>query len=121
MERRDFLKLGGTAIAAGATAMRSGPSLDAQQSSPSGPLAAPKIETVRIGYVGIGGQGSGHVRNLLKIPGCRINNSPAPSNKASQMDCGATPLFSNSIVFALVSAAELEARVRLTLYLGVSG
>ena len=72
MERRDFLKLGGTAIAAGATAMRSGASLDAQQSSPSGPLAAPKIETVRIGYVGIGGQGSGHVRNLLKIPGCRI-------------------------------------------------
>jgi predicted dehydrogenase len=27
---------------------------------------------VRIGYVGIGGQGSGHVENLLKIPGCRI-------------------------------------------------
>jgi len=27
---------------------------------------------VRIGYVGIGGQGGGHVNNLLKIPGCRI-------------------------------------------------
>ena len=27
---------------------------------------------MRIGYVGIGGQGSGHVQNLLKIPGCRI-------------------------------------------------
>jgi hypothetical protein len=30
------------------------------------------METVRIAYVGIGGQGSSHVRNLLKIPGCRI-------------------------------------------------
>jgi predicted homoserine dehydrogenase-like protein len=27
---------------------------------------------VRIGYVGIGGQGSGHVENLVQIPGCRI-------------------------------------------------
>jgi hypothetical protein len=27
---------------------------------------------VRIGYVGIGGMGSAHVRNLLRIPGCRI-------------------------------------------------
>src|SRR6187431_1874007 len=71
MERRDFLKLGGTAIAAGATVMRSTPS-DAAQAAAPGPFAAPKIETVRIGYVGIGGQGSGHVRNLLKVPGCRI-------------------------------------------------
>lgn len=41
------------------------------QASP-GPLSAPPMELVRIGFVGIGGQGSGHVRNLLKIPGCRI-------------------------------------------------
>src|SRR3954468_16601315 len=73
MDRRDFLKLGGTAIAAGAAAVRSDVSLGAQtQAAPSSALAAPAIETVRIGYVGIGGQGSGHVRNLLKIPGCRI-------------------------------------------------
>src|SRR3954469_19274926 len=72
MDRRDFLKLGGTAIAASAAAVRSDVSLDAQAQAPSTPFAAPPIETVRIGYVGIGGQGSGHVRNLLKIPGCRI-------------------------------------------------
>ena len=41
-----------------------------------------------------------------KIPGCRINNSPAPSNNASQIDCGATPLFNSSIAFALVSTAD---------------
>src|SRR6188768_360549 len=69
MERRDFLRLSGTAIAAGAVALNHDAAVEAQSSAP---FAAPAIETVRIGYVGIGGQGSGHVRNLLKIPGCRI-------------------------------------------------
>ena len=73
MERRDFLKLGGGALAAGAIGSRiADASSEAQTSAAAAPLAAPPIETVRIGYVGIGGQGSGHVRNLLKIPGCRI-------------------------------------------------
>src|SRR5947207_8634232 len=73
MERRDFLKLGGSALAAGAIDSRiTEASADAQTSAPASPLAAPPIEMVRIGYVGIGGQGSGHVRNLLQIPGCRI-------------------------------------------------
>jgi len=70
MDRRDFLKLGGTAVAAGALAGRRAAAAESGQSA--APLAAPPIETVRIGYVGIGGQGSGHVSNLLKIPGCRI-------------------------------------------------
>jgi hypothetical protein len=38
----------------------------------SRPFAAPPIPEVRIGYVGIGGMGSSHVRNLLRIPGARI-------------------------------------------------
>ncbi len=33
---------------------------------------ARKLERVRIGYVGVGGQGTGHVRNLLKVPGAQI-------------------------------------------------
>jgi hypothetical protein len=68
--RRDALKQIGAAGAAGLTAGRATPILAAQESA--APFAAPPIETVRIGYVGIGGQGSSHVRNLLKIPGCRI-------------------------------------------------
>src|SRR3954452_25149296 len=75
MDRRDFLKLGGTAIAAGAIATRDTEALaqgQPQAEAGASGFAAPPIETVRIGYVGIGGQGSGHVRNLLKIPGCRI-------------------------------------------------
>ena len=70
MHRRDFLKLGGSAVAAGAVATRRAAAAGAQAGS--APFAAPPIDTVRIGYVGIGGQGSGHVENLLKIKGCRI-------------------------------------------------
>jgi Glycosyl hydrolase 109, C-terminal domain/Oxidoreductase family, NAD-binding Rossmann fold len=75
MDRRDFLKLGGSAIAAGAIATRETGATaqgQAQPATAAAPLAAKPIETVRIAYVGIGGQGSSHVRNLLKIPGCRI-------------------------------------------------
>jgi hypothetical protein len=69
MDRRDFLKTAAGAVVAGAAApvMASGA---AQRRDL--PLAAPPIELVRIGYVGIGGMGSAHVRNLLNVPGCRI-------------------------------------------------
>jgi predicted dehydrogenase len=75
MDRRDFLKLGGSAIAAGAIVGRESGAMAQGQAEPATaatPFAAKPIETVRIAYVGIGGQGSSHVRNLLKIPGCRI-------------------------------------------------
>src|SRR5262245_22173346 len=68
LNRRDFLKIGGAAIAAGAAG--STPTLLEAQ-NPTAFSAAP-IETVRIGFVGIGGQGGGHVSNLLRIPNCRI-------------------------------------------------
>jgi predicted dehydrogenase len=72
MDRRDFLKTtaGAVAVSAAAPLVRAaGPET---QSAPPPPFAAPPIELVRIGYVGIGGMGSAHVRNLLRIPGCRI-------------------------------------------------
>jgi hypothetical protein len=72
MERRDFIKLGTTAIAAGAGALTAREGEAAQPQSASTAFAAPPIPTVRIGYVGVGGQGSSHVRNLLKIKGCQI-------------------------------------------------
>ncbi len=37
-----------------------------------GLFRAPKIPEVRIGFVGVGGMGSAHVNNFLRIPGCRI-------------------------------------------------
>ena len=33
---------------------------------------APPIEVVRVGYVGVGGVGSAHVKNLLNIEGVEI-------------------------------------------------
>src|SRR6476659_1044599 len=72
MDRRDFLKVSGSALAAGALAGRPVAAADQAAATGAAPLTAAPIETVRIGYVGIGGQGSSHVRNLLKIPGCRI-------------------------------------------------
>jgi predicted dehydrogenase len=70
MERRDFIRLGGSVLAAGALAPDSAAA--EQTRTAAEPFRAAPIDMVRIGYVGIGGQGSGHVRNLLKIPGCRI-------------------------------------------------
>lgn len=69
MNRRDFLKTGGAAVVAGTVGGRVEPGASAQGATA---FAAPPISEVRIGYVGIGGQGSSHVNNLLKIPGCRI-------------------------------------------------
>jgi predicted dehydrogenase len=67
INRRDFLRTGSAALAAAA-----GVGAQAGPAGGSALLVAPPIETVRIGFVGIGLQGSGHVENLLKIPGCRI-------------------------------------------------
>jgi predicted dehydrogenase len=79
LNRRDFLKLGGAAVVVGGAGTRAAahdaaaPAAPAPQSgTPTTPFAAPPIETVRIGFVGVGLQGSGHVRNFLRIPGCRI-------------------------------------------------
>jgi hypothetical protein len=71
LDRREFLKASSAAAVAAATVLGGGAGEAAQAGE--GPfLTAPPLETVRIGYVGIGGQGSSHVENLLKIPGCRI-------------------------------------------------
>jgi predicted dehydrogenase len=71
--RRDFLKTSGAAAIAGAVAARTiGEASAEEQTAYNAQFAAAPIETVRIGYVGVGLQGGGHVSNLLKIPGCRI-------------------------------------------------
>lgn len=40
--------------------------------APDEPFAAPKLERVRIGFVGVGGMGTWHVTNLLKVEGVEI-------------------------------------------------
>ena len=71
-DRRNFLKIGTAGL--GAALSRSSISESAQAKSGQAPVefTAPKIDPVRIGYVGVGGMGSAHVRNLLSIKGCEI-------------------------------------------------
>ena len=68
LTRRQLLAAG-----AGAAAV---PAFARSQEAPASPLAAPKIPTVRIGFVGVGGMGTVHVRNLLAVgkasPGVEI-------------------------------------------------
>jgi predicted dehydrogenase len=78
VDRRGFLREAvGAGLALGA--------LDLAGCAPSGarapvpatatagtPLRTSPIETVRIGFVGVGGQGTSHVENLVHIPGARI-------------------------------------------------
>ena len=68
--RREFLQ---TTAALGTSAALV-PGLLAQQPVPQGTtlFAAPPMERVRIGFVGVGGQGSVHVDNMLLIEGVEI-------------------------------------------------
>jgi len=71
--RREFLKIG---AAAGLGAAVAGLGLEAGPTEAPGQarsaFRAPAIPTVRIGFVGVGGMGSAHVRNLLNIEGAEI-------------------------------------------------
>ncbi len=72
--RRDFLRIG---AAAGLGAAVAGLGLEAKGASPApgearSQFTAPAIPTVRVGFVGVGGMGSVHVRNLLNIDGVEI-------------------------------------------------
>ena len=82
IDRRDALKLGaaglGLAVVGTSAGCASEPPVNDSSSSPdlgdapSELFSAPPIDHVRIGYVGVGLQGSAHVRNLLRIDGCII-------------------------------------------------
>src|SRR6185369_9923621 len=67
--------LGGAAALAGTVSTGGEPAraaVGADTAADSWPFKTAPIPLVRIGYVGIGGQGSAHVENLVQIPGCRI-------------------------------------------------
>ncbi|MEZ5290743.1 MAG: Gfo/Idh/MocA family oxidoreductase [Vicinamibacterales bacterium] len=72
VNRREFLKMGTAAVTV-ASSLPGVASSDAQpRTAGRGPFAAPPIDLVRIGMVGIGLQGGSHLENFLKIPGCRV-------------------------------------------------
>lgn len=73
--RREFMR---TSAAAGAGLALGGiltSSAEGQQklkSPPPAPTIAPPMERVRIGFIGVGGMGTAHVGNLLKIEGAEL-------------------------------------------------
>ena len=73
LDRRDFLRAGATAgLATALGSLRlSAATPQASGQSKLG-FKVPPIDPVRIGYVGVGGMGSAHVQNLLKIEGVEI-------------------------------------------------
>ncbi len=73
-DRRAFIGLGAASLGAAIGDPRAA---DAGQQrrlapAPERPFTAPPIDVVRIGFVGVGLQGSSHCRNLLRIEGVRL-------------------------------------------------
>ncbi len=72
LSRRDFVKWS-VAAGVGARAALPGATATATTTQASDALfAAPPLERVRIGFVGVGRMGTNHVRNLLRIEGAVI-------------------------------------------------
>ena len=71
-DRRDFLRAAGAVVGASLTNVSGSASAPTDQAPATSLLAAPPLQEVRVGFVGVGGMGSAHVRNLLRVPGARI-------------------------------------------------
>ncbi|HNQ22188.1 MAG TPA: Gfo/Idh/MocA family oxidoreductase [Phycisphaerae bacterium] len=71
--RREFLKLGAVAGVGAAVAPLAGCARHlGSLTEPQRLFAVPPMPGVRIGFVGVGGMGSNHVHQLLKVPGAEI-------------------------------------------------
>jgi predicted dehydrogenase len=71
-DRRDFLKLGATVGAGLALGGINSSGCTSRLSGTPALIKAPPIDTVRIGFVGVGGMGSVHVQNFLNIDGVEV-------------------------------------------------
>ncbi|MDP4490213.1 Gfo/Idh/MocA family oxidoreductase [Pseudoalteromonas piscicida] len=77
INRRDFLKAAGAAAAASAVAGCASSNqynsiVPKQQGSSVIGLVAPKMDVVRVGFIGVGQRGYGHVKRMSHIDGARI-------------------------------------------------
>ncbi len=73
--RRDFLKLGVTAGVGAAVVGLAGEGCKTSQkklATQPGLPKVPPIDPVRVGFIGVGHRGAGHVRNFLKLQGVEI-------------------------------------------------
>jgi predicted dehydrogenase len=66
--RRDFLQIGGIGIGAAVSSIALGRSAESRKISASPRIMTAKpLNKVKVGFVGVGMQGSGHLRNFLNI------------------------------------------------------
>ncbi len=73
LNRRDFLKIGAAAgVSAALAGLHSPAAAEASGSGSMMEFAAAPANPVRIAFVGVGGQGSSHVENFLKIEGVEV-------------------------------------------------
>ncbi len=78
--RRQAIKLGvlgvgGAVLGEGCASSQpqeAAPDQRVQQPAPEQPFAAPPMDVVRIGFVGVGGMGTVHCQNLLRIEGAQL-------------------------------------------------
>jgi len=94
-DRRDFLRTAAAGTLGLHLATRARQLLAEGPPPPEPTLfAAPPLETVRVGFVGVGHQGSSHVENFLKIDGvevsaiCDINPAKVAKMQALVTDAG---------------------------------
>jgi len=91
IDRRSFLKQSATGLGLiiAAQAIPQSHSKRSWERTTMMGYAAPPLDVVRIGYVGVGGMGTAHVENLLKIPGAEIRAVcdivPARVERAQQL------------------------------------
>lgn len=73
LDRRNFLKFGaaGLGVAALGSALK-GAAAQTPLTAPAKLFTAPPLAKVRIGFVGVGGMGTAHVNNLVRIKGAEI-------------------------------------------------
>lgn len=73
LNRREFLKIGAAAgVGAALAGLQSPAPADASSSGSMMEFKAPPADPVRVAFVGVGGQGSSHVENFLKIEGVEV-------------------------------------------------
>ncbi|KNC67415.1 alpha-N-acetylgalactosaminidase, partial [Pseudoalteromonas rubra] len=78
LNRRDFLKAAGVAAAAGVVSGCAQSKVDPTQVTPERQgksvigLVAPKMDLVRVGFIGVGQRGYGHVKRMSHIEGAEI-------------------------------------------------
>ena len=72
LDRRQFLEASAAGLMAVAAPTRPGAESANRPTTEQTLFAAPPLDVVRIGFVGVGHQGSSHVENFLKIDGVEI-------------------------------------------------